>query len=125
MRFPSNIGVLAIFLSAISQGQQSKAHFVGSQSCQSCHAEVYSSWKQTRMANVVRDPKGHPEAVLADFTHADALQTFDLKDVAFTYGSRWKQRYFTKIGDDYFVLPAQWDVKKKKWLPFHVEKGAD
>jgi predicted CXXCH cytochrome family protein len=125
MRFAVVLGMFAISIASIAQGQQPKAHFVGSQSCESCHAKVYSSWKQTRMASVVRDPKEHPEAVLADFTHADPLQTFDLKDVAFTYGSRWKQRYFTKIGDDYFVLPAQWDVQKKKWLPFHVEKGAD
>ena len=77
------------------------------------------------MANVIQDPKAHPEAVLGDFTHADPLVTFNLKDVAFTYGSRWKQRYFTKIGDDYFVEPAQWDVQKSRWLPFHVEKGTD
>jgi predicted CXXCH cytochrome family protein len=120
------VSLLFMLLLAITGlAQEPKAHFVGSESCKGCHAEVYKDWKQTRMANVVRDPKEHPEAILADFTHADPLQTFDLKDVAFTYGSRWKQRYFTKIGDDYFVLPAQWDVQKKKWLPFHIEKGTD
>jgi len=77
------------------------------------------------MANVVRDPKVHPEAVLADFTHANPLVTFSLKDVAFVYGSKWKQRYFTKIGDNYYAEPAQWDVAKKKWLPYHVEAGTD
>jgi len=46
--------------------------------------------------HVVRDPKTHPDAVLTDFTHADPLITFDLKDVAFVYGSKWKQRFFTK-----------------------------
>jgi predicted CXXCH cytochrome family protein len=77
------------------------------------------------MANVVRDPAIHPEVVLGDFLHPDPLRTFDLKDVAFVYGSRWKQRYFTKRGDDYYVLPVQWDIQQKKWLPFHVEKGTD
>jgi predicted CXXCH cytochrome family protein len=104
---------------------QSPAHYVGSQACERCHATQYAGWKQTRMANVVRDPAEHPDAVLGDFTHADPLRPFDLKQVAFVYGSRWKQRYFTKIGDDYFVLPAQWDVQKKIWLPYHVEKGTD
>src|SRR6202041_8053 len=93
------------------QAQTPKAHFVGSESCKSCHAATYNGWKQTRMANVVRDPKEHPEAVLADFTHPDPLVTFKLDDVAFVYGSRWKQRFFTKRGDDYYPLPAQWDVK--------------
>ena len=92
---------------------------------QPCHAEVYGSWKQTRMANVVRDPKDHPEAVLADFTHPDPLVTFQLKDVAFVYGSRWKQRFFVKIGDDYFAEPAQWDIAKKRWLPYHADAGTD
>jgi predicted CXXCH cytochrome family protein len=101
------------------------ARYVGSQACERCHAAQYTGWKQTRMANVVRDPAVNPEAVLGDFTHADPLRTFDLKQVAFVYGSRWKQRYFTKIGADYFVLPAQWDVQKKLWRPYHVEKGTD
>jgi hypothetical protein len=49
-----------------------------------------------RVPDLTQQIEEHPEAVLADFTHADPLQRFDLKDVAFTYGSRWKQRYFTK-----------------------------
>src|SRR5579863_7143802 len=60
-----------------------------------------------------------------DFEHEDPVRTFGLDEVAFVYGSRWKQRYFTKRGDDYFPLPAQWDVKKRRWLPYHVEAGAD
>ena len=62
------------------------------------------------MANVVRDPREHPEAFIPDFSKPDPLVTFTKDDVAFVYGSRWKQRYFTKIGDDYFPEPAQWDV---------------
>ena len=42
--------------------------------------------------------------------YPDPLLTFTKDDIAFVYGSRWKQRYFTKRGDDYFPLPAQWDV---------------
>jgi len=46
----------------------SGAVFVGSASCRSCHQKEYDGWKQTRMANVVRDPREHPDAVLGDFT---------------------------------------------------------
>ena len=105
--------------------QTPTATFTGSLACKSCHEQAYDGWSKTRMANVVRDPKAHPEAVLGDFAHPDPARTFSLDDVAFTYGSRWKQRYFTKRGDDYFPLPAQWDVAKKKWLPYHVEAGTD
>src|SRR4051812_7034203 len=40
--------------------------YVGSKSCQRCHAPTYDRWSKTRMANVVRDPKEHPDAVLPD-----------------------------------------------------------
>ena len=54
---------LALATSSGGQGTQQR-HYVGSESCQRCHAADYAGWKQTRMANVVRDPKEHPEAVL-------------------------------------------------------------
>ena len=106
-------------------GPQAKRTFVGSSVCKACHPDVYSTWEKTRMANVVRDPKTHPDAVLGDFSKPDPARTFDLGQVAFVYGSRWKQRYWAKQGDDYYVLPAQWDIKHQRWLPFHVEKNTD
>jgi predicted CXXCH cytochrome family protein len=102
-----------------------KAHYVGSEACKSCHLTQYNGWKKSRMANVLLDPKERPEAVVGDFMHSDPVRTFTLDEVAFTYGGRFKQRYFAKRGDDYFPLPAQWDVAKKKWLPYHVEAGTD
>ena len=77
------------------------------------------------MANVIRDPKDHPDAILPDLSKPDPLLTFAQKDIAFVYGSKWKQRYFKKIGDDYFVLPAQWDVKNQLWRPYFVKNGTD
>ncbi len=47
--------------------------FVGSAACQSCHQDVYARWKDTLMANVIRDPKQHPEAILGDFSKPDPL----------------------------------------------------
>ena len=111
--------------SAQKAASGSKPHYVGSEACKSCHLAQYDGWKKSRMANILLDPRQHPEAVVGDFTHADPVRTFTLEDVAFTYGGRFKQRYFAKRGDDYFPLPAQWDVAKKKWLPYHVEAGTD
>jgi predicted CXXCH cytochrome family protein len=101
------------------------AHYVGSQACQSCHREIYDRWKQTRMANVVRDPHEQPDAIAPDLTKADPLVTFTKDDIAFVYGSRWKQRYFKKVGDDYFPLPAQWDFTHKRWSGYFVKNGTD
>lgn len=117
--------VVACSLHAQQQASQPTRKFVGSAACKSCHEAAYSGWRQTRMANVVRDPKLHPDAVLGDFAHPDPVRTFTLDKVAFVYGSRWKQRYFEKRGHDYFPLPAQWDIQHRQWLPYHVADGAD
>jgi predicted CXXCH cytochrome family protein len=102
-----------------------QASYVGSQTCQRCHASTYERWSKTRMANVVRDPRQHPEAVTPDFSKPDPLLTFKLDDVALVYGSKWKQRYFRKVGNDYFPLPAQWDVTHKIWRAYFVQPNTD
>ncbi len=110
---------------AAATNTQAAATYVGSQSCRRCHTATYDRWSKTRMANVVTDPKAHPEVVLPDFSKPDPLLTFKLDDVAFVYGSKWKQRYFTKRGDDYYPLPAQWDVTNRVWRPYFVQPNTD
>jgi len=101
------------------------ATYVGSTACARCHAPIYDRWKRTRMANVVRDPREHPDAIIPDLTKPDPLLTFTKDQIAFVYGSKWKQRYFTKVGDDYFPLGAQWDVTHSQWRPYNVARGTD
>src|ERR1700722_2043168 len=101
------------------------AHYVGSAACKDCHADIYEGWKKTRMANVVTDPKMHPEVIIPDLSKPDPLLTFKKEEIALVYGSKWKQRYFKQVGDDYFVFPAQWDVTHQKWREYFVKNGAD
>jgi len=101
------------------------AQYVGSGACQNCHADTYARWSRTRMANVVRDPRVHPDAIIPDLTRPDPLVTFSRDDIAFVYGSKWKQRYFTRVGDDYFPLGAQWDVTHKLWRRYFVADNTD
>ena len=103
----------------------SSAHYVGSQSCEKCHAEIYERWKKTPMANVVRDPGQHSDAIVPTLV-TNNVYKFTKDQVAFVYGSIWKQRYFTKIGDDYFPLPVQWEFTNHKWSKYAVPTtGAD
>ena len=102
-----------------------EAHYVGSKACADCHSAIYDRWKKTRMANVVRDPKEHPDAIIPDLSKADKLVNFTREDIAFVYGSKWKQRYFKRVDDDYFPLPAQWDIKNRLWRPYFVKDGTD
>jgi len=103
---------------------QNSAHYVGSQSCRKCHAGIYEHWQKTPMANVVRDPREHPDAIIPNLA-TNSIARFTKDDVALVYGSVWKQRYFTKRGDDYFPEPAQWDVTHHVWRPYFVAKGTD
>jgi predicted CXXCH cytochrome family protein len=99
--------------------------YVGSAACGTCHQQIYERWSKTRMANVVRDPKQHPDAIIPDFSKPDPAVKFTVGDIALVYGSKWKQRYFTKVGDDYFPLGAQWDVAHKKWSAYKVAMTGD
>ena len=115
-------------LSAAEKSQQQNtmaaAHYTGSQACAKCHQEIYDRWKKTPMANVVRDPREHPEAIIPNLA-SDPIAKFSKEQVALVYGSIWKQRYFTRVGDDYYPEPAQWDVTHRVWRPYFVAKGTD
>jgi predicted CXXCH cytochrome family protein len=120
------IASLAPEVAAAAQtGQANAPHYVGSVACKKCHEAIYDRWSKSRMANVVRDPREHPDAIIPDFSKSDPLVTFSRDDVAFVYGSRWKQRYFTKIGNDYFPQPAQWDVTHATWKRYFVPNNGD
>jgi predicted CXXCH cytochrome family protein len=99
------------------------ASYVGSPVCKTCHQATWARWSRTRMANVISDPKLRPEVILPDFTKPDPLRNFGIDDIAFVYGGKFKQRYFRKSGDDYFPLPATWDVTNKVWRPYaHIQQ---
>src|SRR5258708_2915556 len=98
-----------------------QAQYTGSAACKTCHPSLYQRWSKTRMANVVRDPREHPDAIIPDLSKPNPVFPFSAGDVAFVYGSKWKQRYFKRIGDDYFPLPVQWDVTHKIWAPYVVK----
>ena len=110
---------------APAAGRPSSATFVGSAACKSCHADIHQRWTKTLMANVARDPKEHPDAIIPDLSIPNPLVTFSKDDIAIVYGTKWKQRYFKKIGDDFFPLPAQWDVTHKVWRVYNVKPGTD
>src|SRR5215467_11876851 len=86
------------------RAQQAPAAYVGSTECRAFHPTIYDRWKNTRMANVVRDPKEQPDAIIPDLSKPNPLVTFTKDQIAWVYGSKWKQRYLTKVGDDYFPL---------------------
>ena len=118
-------GTPTLLIAQAGPPQGLTATYVGSAACQTCHPAIYARWSKTRMANVVTDPKVRPDVILPDLTKPDPLVKFKREDIAFVYGSKWKQRYFQKVGDDYFPLDAQWDVTHRLWRAYHVANGTD
>ena len=99
---------------------QEKGGYAGSGKCLHCHEEYYEGWKSTLHSKmeqpvVLKDPD---KTVKGDFSSDSPVLTFGLEDVDMVIGSRFKQRYAKKIGDDFYVLPAQWNVETKQWVSY-------
>lgn len=97
-----------------------KTEFVGAKKCGECHQGHTDGWMNTAHAKMIRVPTTdglHP-TVLADFSIASEHRKFELKDVKWVVGSRWKQRFIGEVEGKDVVFPAQWSVKDKKWMPY-------
>ena len=100
---------------------QKPKDYVGSKKCLKCHLQYYKGWKTTLHSKMEQNviPKGPDKTVKGDFSSDDPVLTFKLEDADIVVGSRFKQRYFRKIGDDWYMLPGQWNVATKKWVKYH------
>ena len=92
------------------------AGYAGSGVCASCHQIQYKGWVKTFHSTVAQDTKKDPSAILADMNDPDL--PFKKNDISYAIGGHWDQRYLTRIGDDYYILPRLWSVQSKKWRPY-------
>lgn len=97
-----------------------QTQYVGSTRCAECHKAHYDGWKETGHNKMIRKPitEGPNRTILADFTQKSAFRHFELKDVKWVIGHRWKQRFIGEVDGQDVVFPAQWSVKDKKWQPY-------
>lgn len=110
---------------AISHGSKwrriDQTQYVGSQKCATCHRTHFDGWKATAHNKMIRPAiaKGPHRTVLADFSQPSQYRDFELKDVKWVIGHRWKQRFIGEVNGNEVVFPAQWSIKEKKWQPYH------
>ncbi|MCH8118266.1 MAG: cytochrome c3 family protein [Planctomycetes bacterium] len=99
---------------------QAARGYAGSKKCIHCHQQYYKGWKSTLHSKMEQPVvlKGPDKTVEADFSSDNPILTFGLEDVDMVVGSRFKQRYAKKIGDDFYMLPAQWNVETKQWVRY-------
>ncbi len=82
---------------------QKPKNYVGSKKCLKCHLQHYQGW-ETTLHTKMEQPvilKGPDKTVKGDFSSNDPVLTFKLEDADIVVGSRFKQRYSRKIGDDW------------------------
>ncbi len=105
-----------VLFSAADSASRYAADYVGSERCGSCHQIAYKGWVKTFHSTVIQDAKKNPLAIKGDMRVPDL--PFRKEDVFFTMGGHWDQRYLTRIGDDYYILPRLWSVQSRKWRPY-------
>jgi len=100
--------------------------YVGSSRCFGCHDKKYAAWQDTLHANMIQNPNDKPGVIVGNFNILDPDLTFGRDDVAYTIGSKWKQRYLTQSEDgNFYVLPAQWNVATAEWVPYNADTWQD
>jgi predicted CXXCH cytochrome family protein len=97
-----------------------RSQYVGSTRCAECHQAHYESWRESGHNKMIRPPiaDGPKRTILADFGQPSPYRNFDLKDVKWVIGHRWKQRFIGVVDGEEVVFPAQWSVQEKKWQPY-------
>lgn len=97
------------------------AAYVGSFECKKCHERRYLEWHTTLHSKMMQDAKANPLVVIGDFDSASNVRTFNKEDVDYTLGNQWKQQYLKKTGDDYIVLPAQYNIASHEWEAYYPD----
>lgn len=87
--------------------------YAGSNSCQTCHADIFDQWKRTphaRMTRKLEDVENHSEIPVEELG-------IPREEVAWVLGSHYVYRFVAEASGTLVVLPKIWDKKDKKWLP--------
>jgi hypothetical protein len=92
--------------------------YAGSDVCRECHEEIYRQWSMTPHARMRRDTSTHPNAIEASQFSPEI--PFTKKDIAYTIGSHWIQKYLTRIEGELYVLPKYWNITKRAWEPYSI-----
>ena len=97
-----------------------QSQYIGSRKCADCHQTYYDTWKGSAHNKMIRPAiaEGPNKTILADFSKPSPFRPFELKDVKWVIGHRWKQRFIGEVDGVEVVFPAQWSIKDKKWQAY-------
>ncbi len=106
----------------LQDAAQKEAHFVGSAKCKKCHKDNYNEWSHSMHPKMIQDVKKDPSAIVANFLQLPKDANFKLKNIVYTIGGKFKQRYMLEKDfngtKDYVVGNYQWNSQIHKWQHF-------
>lgn len=125
--------------------------FVGSLRCKLCHSELYWTWKgslHSKSMRTLQDAPGIVPDARKDFLsnrNLGSVSAFSIYNPAPVLGFNgtnftvrignivysvdrtqggngiWKQRYLTKIGKSYYILPIQFNEVPREWVTYNPQ----
>lgn len=97
-----------------------QSQYVGAARCAECHEAHFDGWKESLHAKMIQPAvaMGPNKTIVGDFNQPSEYRPFELEDVKWVIGSRWKQRYIGEVDEMEVVYPTQWSVSQKKWQPY-------
>lgn len=113
-----SILLFASFVHARDEGIIAEAplgEYVGSKSCEACHAIVYTKWSKRLKADFVRfkkDESGHLPGNWADIPYKDDDDMVNENDVLLLVGRKRKVAF---VDDSWTVIPFEYFFKTGEW----------
>jgi hypothetical protein len=123
--------LLGLLLAGTLQAAKPGADYAGSAACQKCHKVEHASWKLTWHSKLIGEKDSRMLKDAVEKWETDGFnpgptkgngtgKAFTRKDVAFTIGSKWKQRFLVKNEETggYQFLDKQLNRMSGKWEPY-------
>ncbi len=105
---------------------QRGAEYVGSSKCAECHQEIYDIQSASMHTKMIQDVKKDPSVIIGNFATLPDDADFELKNIVFTIGSKFKQRYMMRKDrggkENYRIGNYQWNAENSSWQSYSVFK---
>lgn len=97
---------------------QKGAFFVGSENCAECHKKIYEKQSVSMHTKMIQDVSSDPSVIVGDFMTLPEDADFELKNVVYTIGSKFKQRYMLRKDYPEGFEPGMSLAAFKKTMPY-------
>lgn len=103
---------------------QKGADYVGSINCAECHQDIYDKQSASMHTKMIQDVAKDPSVIVGDFALLPGDADFELQNVVYTIGSKFKQRYMLRKDRDgvenYRIGNYQWNTENSSWQSYKV-----